>query len=314
MRSNGYVQPNFSTTSDDMYMEYRMGGGRKTVSGIAFAIDSVCNLTEGDSMTAIMYTLSEDSSQFIALDSITIKGGEMGKRRWIEIPMLKNELAENGVDENTEPLEDCIDTVLYRQVIEIYFDRRSHTITDECIYWRLRISDSLGSIFYGSYVVHPFSFIPFAYIENGGSVQQSIMSSGWDFLFPILSPLPDWEVPTITQVVPDAQKPNNPDPGDPHNPDDPDTPGGDEGIGEAVGSQQSAVSIYPNPASGYAVVTCDTPIRELAICDVNGRMILSMRNCGISAKVDTSVLVPGVYMLKVTTDAGTTARKLAVKP
>ena len=114
----------------------------------------------------------------------------------------------------------------------------------------------------------------------------------WDPILPIIAPPPGWT----------------------DNPDDPDNPGGDEGIGEVVGSQQSAVSIYPNPASGYAVVTCDAEIRELALCDVNGRMLLSMRNCGGSAKVDTSVLVPGVYMLKVTTDAGTTARKLAVKP
>ena len=109
-------------------------------------------------------------------------------------------------------------------------------------------------------------------------------------------------------VIPDPQ-----DPEDPENPDDPDNPGGDEGIGEAVGSQQSAVSIYPNPASGYAVVTCDAEIRELALCDVNGRLLLSMRNCGGSAKIDTSVLAPGVCMLRVTTDAGTATRKLVVK-
>ena len=117
----------------------------------------------------------------------------------------------------------------------------------------------------------------------------------WFPLLPIIAPPPEWI-------------------DDPDDPQDPENPGGDEGIGEAIGSQQSAVSIYPNPASGYAVVTCDTPIQELTLCDINGRMIISLRNCGESAKIDTSALVPGVYMLKVTTEAGTATRKLAVRP
>ena len=223
--------------------------------------------------------------------------------------MLRGDAVTASFPENG-PYDNCIDTVRYCQMLEFYFDERSYTIEDNFLFWKLRISDANGSVFAVPYLQHPLGLVPFMTLEDGEIIWNGSMSC-WNFLFPILSPLPDWEEPTITQVVPDAQKPNTPDPQDPE---DPENPGGDEGIGEVVGSQQSAVSIYPNPASGYAVVTCDTPIRELALCDVNGRMILSMRNCGISAKVDTSVLVPGVYMLRVTTDAGTTARKLAVKP
>ena len=300
--------------SGPIYMYYQLGEGRQTIYGIAFTFDAFFNLTEGDSVTAVLSTCSADRTRFIDLDSITIKGGEMGKRRWMEIPLLRSDAYTTSFPENG-PYDNCIDTVRYCQVLEFYFDERSYTIEDDFLLWKLRISDANGSVFAVPYIDHLLGKVPWVSLEDGEIICQ-VTTSCWNFLFPILSPLPDWEVPTITQVVPDAQKPDNPDPQDPQDPEDPEdpeNPGGDEGIGEAVGSQQSAVSIYPNPASGYAVVTCDAEIRELTLCDVNGRLLLSMRNCGGSAKVDTSVLAPGVYMLRVTTDAGTATRKLAVK-
>ena len=313
-RENGYLHA-IGSPADD-YMRYQLSAERQTVYGIAIAIDTIHNLTMGDCLTAILCTLSEDHSRFVELDSITLMGGEMGKRRWIEIPMMKSELLESEIDENTEPFDDCIDTVLYRQVLEFYFNERSYTINDSMLFWRLRISDANGSVFCGSYLGHPLGNIVCSNIEDGREVMSTRPTPGWDFLFPILSPLPDWEVPTITQVVPDAQKPDNPDPQDPEDPqdpDNPDNPGGDEGIGQTIGTQQSSVTIYPNPASNSAVVTCAQPILELTLRDINGRLILTLRNCGTSTTLDTSTLSPGLYTLQVTTPAATTTRKLAVK-
>ena len=113
----------------------------------------------------------------------------------------------------------------------------------------------------------------------------------WYPILPIIAPPPGWT----------------------DNPDDPDNPGGDEGIGQTIGTQQSAVTIYPNPASNSAVVTCAQPILKLTLRDINGRLILTLRNCGTSTTLDTSTLSPGLYTLQVTTPAATTTRKLAVK-
>ena len=310
--SDGYLIP-YSNNGGNPYMCYKLGSTGQTVYGIAFAIDSIFNLTEGDSMTAILCTRSADRTHFIDLDSITIKGGETGKRRWMELPMLKSEVYENEFDENSQPFETCIDTVRYLQVLEFYFDGRRYTIDDDYVFWKLRVSDGNGSVFCGTNICHILSFLTFSRSDEPDELQGDVGVMTFDFLFPIIAPLPEWEEPTITQVVPDAHKPNTPDPqdpDDPQNPDDPDNPGGDEGIGHA---DAFGFTIYPNPASGYAVVTCDAPILELTLCDINGRLLLSLHNCGGSAKVDTSPLAPGFYMLHVTTNAGTVTRKLAVK-
>jgi hypothetical protein len=60
-------------------------------------------------------------------------------------------------------------------------------------------------------------------------------------------------------------------------------------------------------------VTCDAPILELTLRDINGRLIRTLRNCGTSTTLDTSTLTPGLYTLQGTTTTATTTRKLAVK-
>lgn len=301
---NGY----WGTYRDDRfcpYMRYRLSEPKTPVYGIAIPLDSIENFTEGDSMTVTLCDIASDSTHFIPLDSITIKGGEIGKRRWMEIPILRNDLDFTHW-EGFEPYDNCIDTVLYRQVLEFYFDEPKE-VSGALLWWKARVVAANGSGFILTECTgYNMCFVAY-YDEHcvGGN-----MRNMWDPFFPIITPLPEWEEPSMTQVIPfPAATPEPPDPEDP----DPENPGGDEGIGEAVGSQQSAVSIYPNPASGYAVVTCDAPILELTLCDINGRLLLSLHNCGDSAKVDTSPLAPGLYMLHVSTDAGTVTRKLAVK-
>jgi hypothetical protein len=131
--------------------------------------------------------------------------------------------------------------------------------------------------------------------------------------------LPEWEEPSVCQIVPDAQKPNTPDPRDPEDPDDPDdpdnpdNPGGDEGIGEVDGGLQSAVSLRPNPSSGVTTVSCAEAITELTVRDMAGRVVLRKAACGSSTTFDTSTLRKGVYLVKVTTARGTVTKKLVVE-
>ncbi len=314
-RQNGYLYNGGGASPEKVYWVYSLNTERQTVYGIAFAIDTVANLTEGDSMTAILYTLADDHNRLFALDSITIKGGERGKRRWMEVPVLKNELAENNIDMNTEPMADCIDTVMYRQLIELYFDNgRSYSVNNRLLFWQLRISVPNGSVFCGSLATHPYVFIPFVFFENEVMTRWGFCPSTMDFLYPILSPLPEWEVPGMTQVIPDAQKPQTPaDPHDPEDPRDPDDPA-DPGNNESIQSPDLfGLHVAPNPASECAVVSCTLPINELTLRDINGCPMITLHNCGVSVSIDTSNLPSGLYLLNVMTSAGSAVRKLLVQ-
>lgn len=91
--------------------------------------------------------------------------------------------------------------------------------------------------------------------------------------------------------------------------------GGNVGIDHAGRntSDPCKINIFPNPAGDYTTVSCEQPIQELTLCDINGRMLLTLRNCGTNAKFDTSALASGIYMMRVTTANGTTIRKLSVQ-
>ena len=90
-------------------------------------------------------------------------------------------------------------------------------------------------------------------------------------------------------------------------------PGG-EGIQQAAdGRQRAAVSVYPNPTGSSTVVTCELPIKELSLCDLMGRQLAVLHNCGISATLDLSAFARGLYLIKVKTSAGMTVRKVSVR-
>lgn len=322
-RHYGYLTPteiNCVDCENYNHIYYKLGAKKQKIYGIAFAIDSIFNLTEGDSMTAILCTRSEDHTRFIDLDSITLKGGEMGKRRWIELPMLKSEVYENEFDETSQPFENCIDGVRYLQVLEFYFDGRSYTIDDDYLFWKLKVSDTNGSVFCGTSVGHPLAYVSYVTIRDG-EIDRFVGPCRWDFLFPIVEPLPEWEEPTITQVVPDAHKPNTPDPRDPddpqnpNDPDDPDNPGGDEGIDNfEIQNSEFEINIYPNPASGVTTVSSEEPIIDMVVRDMAGRTVMHQTACGTTASFDTTTLRKGVYLVKVTATRGTATKKLVVEP
>ncbi|MBQ3579952.1 MAG: T9SS type A sorting domain-containing protein [Bacteroidales bacterium] len=122
---------------------------------------------------------------------------------------------------------------------------------------------------------------------------------------------------------PDPQNPDNPDdpdnpsnPDNPQNPDDPDNPdnpGGDEGIGEAEGSQQSAVIVYPNPTAGLVYVKTDgMPISDITIHNSMGVRARTEQINGDSnhMTLDLSTLPAGVYYLTVKSGETTTRYKV----
>jgi hypothetical protein len=71
------------------------------------------------------------------------------------------------------------------------------------------------------------------------------------------------------------------------------------------------ISIAPNPSSGAAVVVADTEIRIIRVINAQGIECLRVRNAGVSATLND--LLPGVYFIEVTLDAGTYLRKFVVE-
>lgn len=71
------------------------------------------------------------------------------------------------------------------------------------------------------------------------------------------------------------------------------------------------ISIYPNPAN--EIVTFDgngTRMEDIAIFDIKGRMVLSERVESPKTTINVSRLQPGVYLLKVRTQQGTTTKRI----
>ena len=323
---NGVGFREFCSAPDSLYIphfyskyhRYNLSHAGTRVYGIAISLDSVVNFIAGDALIVTLCERAEDLTHFERLDSIVIKGGEVGKRRWCEIP-LSTSLLNTGYDYTVH--DNCIDTVVYRQLLEIYFEQPV-TLREDMLFWKIRVSKSNGTIFYISHVKSNSNLTVAMYDAD---CTPRIALSEWDNFFPLITPLPDWEVPTMDTVIPmPLEKPDNPDnpddpndpddpdnPQNPNDPDDPDNPGGDEGIGRA---DAFGLTIYPNPASNSTVVTCDAEIQELSLRDINGRPVLTLRNCGTSTTLNTSTLTPGLYTLQVTTPAATTTRKLAVRP
>lgn len=67
------------------------------------------------------------------------------------------------------------------------------------------------------------------------------------------------------------------------------------------------LSVYPNPAADWAVVSCSEPIEQMRVMDLNGRLC----NVNIDGqKVDVSHLIPGIYFIQIETISGVKTEKL----
>lgn len=89
---------------------------------------------------------------------------------------------------------------------------------------------------------------------------------------------------------------------------------GGEGIDNLeIQNSRFEINIYPNPTDSRTTITCDLPITELTLCDLMGRSLSTLHNCGTSATLDLSAFAKGLYLIKVKTSKGTTMRKISVR-
>lgn len=85
-----------------------------------------------------------------------------------------------------------------------------------------------------------------------------------------------------------------------------------ESLGTNSNSLETAVKIYPNPAKNQFTLKSDVSLEKLTIYDVRGRMVsnLDLLEMSHEKTVDISSLASGVYMVQITSDKGSTVKKL----
>lgn len=74
----------------------------------------------------------------------------------------------------------------------------------------------------------------------------------------------------------------------------------------------SQFSVFPNPTTGIInVANADALVNNVAIVDINGRTVKTANFAGVSeASVNISDLASGVYMMTISSDKGTTTKKI----
>jgi len=73
---------------------------------------------------------------------------------------------------------------------------------------------------------------------------------------------------------------------------------------------EGILTVSPNPAKDIVTISTDALIASVELYDVNGRTVLVSKG---SNQINVSDLSSGIYMMKVTSDKGTTTKKIVVE-
>ena len=73
-----------------------------------------------------------------------------------------------------------------------------------------------------------------------------------------------------------------------------------------------AFSVYPNPATDYAMISSNATIKEIAIINTVGQTVATFTANAENVQINTQDLVKGVYMVSITTTEGSAVKKLTV--
>ncbi|RZJ30369.1 MAG: T9SS type A sorting domain-containing protein [Flavobacterium sp.] len=74
--------------------------------------------------------------------------------------------------------------------------------------------------------------------------------------------------------------------------------------------ENSSVSVAPNPVRNIMTVSADDQIKSVAVFDLQGRLIKTHVGHENTSAIDLSAQASGIYLVKITTDKGTEARKI----
>lgn len=77
--------------------------------------------------------------------------------------------------------------------------------------------------------------------------------------------------------------------------------------------QSSNFSVYPNPVSDIVNVNNDLGLEmNLAVLNIEGKIVYSEKQVGTNAYIDVSSLNTGIYLLQITSDAGSFVKRLVI--
>jgi photosystem II stability/assembly factor-like uncharacterized protein len=69
-------------------------------------------------------------------------------------------------------------------------------------------------------------------------------------------------------------------------------------------------NVYPNPSKEKIFIHSNENIQKVAICDINGQVLLEKKNLSENNSIDISKLKPGLYLLNITTEKDRTIIKI----
>ena len=82
-------------------------------------------------------------------------------------------------------------------------------------------------------------------------------------------------------------------------------------VAAVKGNTITSLTVYPNPTNGLVTVSTDALVNGVSIVDLNGRTVKTANFAGVSeAQVNISDLSTGVYMMTISSDKGTTTKKI----
>ncbi|MBQ2514197.1 MAG: T9SS type A sorting domain-containing protein, partial [Bacteroidales bacterium] len=91
--------------------------------------------------------------------------------------------------------------------------------------------------------------------------------------------------------------------------------GGDDTTGVAHYADLPSVKLYPNPANEHlnVLVSGTSPVTSIELFDVFGKIVRTIDAChstnSHTIRINTDDLAPGVYFVRVVTDAGKTTKR-----
>jgi hypothetical protein len=82
------------------------------------------------------------------------------------------------------------------------------------------------------------------------------------------------------------------------------------GIGE---NEVGMISMNPNPAKDFVTIKAERAIKSVMVMSLTGEKVVESMANGNTASINTSALSPGLYLVRIETEAGVASRRLIIK-